>query len=270
MQEKTTDHLLGIARTLLVPLACRALESPSPDSILHDPSAVKVYNALGGTPDFLMGMQAMDRFVTVMRARQFDAFARIFLTGHPGGLVVDLGCGLDTRFDRLDDGQMFWYGVDLPEVIDLRRQVLPEGERCKTIPRSMVEIAWLEELSVFNKPVIFLAEGVFPYFSTAEIKPMLIAMRERFPDGELVFDAASPFISRHHNRTSSVLNRSGTRIRWDAKNPQELETWGLRLLDHWYYFDKPETRLRAFRWMRYIPFMAKATGIFHYRLGDHK
>ena len=54
-----------------------------------------------------------------------------------------------------------------------------------------------------------------------------------------------------------------------AKNPQELETWRLRLLDHWYYFDKPEARLRAFRWIRYIPFKAKATDIFHYRLGDY-
>jgi O-methyltransferase involved in polyketide biosynthesis len=156
--------------------------------------------------------------------------------------------------------------VDLPEVIELRRKFLPDGERCKTIPQSMLEISWLDEVARFHKPVIFLAEGVFPYFSTADVKPMVMAMAGRFPAGELVFDAASPFISRHHNRTSIVLKRSGTRILWDAKNPQELETWGLRLLDHWYYFDQPEARLRLFRWMRFIPFMAKATGIFQYRL----
>jgi phosphatidylethanolamine/phosphatidyl-N-methylethanolamine N-methyltransferase len=66
-----------------------------------------------------------------MRVRQFDAFARAFLAGRPGGLVVDIGCGLDTRFDRLDDGQMSWLGLDLPEVISLRRQLLPNAERCK-------------------------------------------------------------------------------------------------------------------------------------------
>lgn len=263
----TTVNLQGVARTLLVPLACRAIESLRPDAILQDPRAVEVYNALGGNPDFLMGMDGMDLFVTAMRARQFDTFARAFLAKNPGGLVVDLGCGLDTRFDRLDDGQLFWLGVDLPEVIELRRKVLPDRERCKTIAQSMLEISWLDEVVRMDKPVIFLAEGVFPYFSTADVKPLVMAMTARFPDGELVFDAASPFISRHHNRTSSVLKRSGTRILWDAKNPQELETWGLRLLDHWYYFDNPEPRLRAFRWMRFIPFMAKATGIFHYRLG---
>ncbi|HEY5269449.1 MAG TPA: class I SAM-dependent methyltransferase [Anaerolineales bacterium] len=263
----TNPNLQGVARTLLVPLACRALESPRPDAILHDPRAVEVYNALGGTPDFLIGMSGTDVFVTTMRVRQFDIFARDFLARNPSGLVVDLGCGLDTRFDRLEDGQMNWFGLDLPEVIELRRKVLPDGERCKTIPQSMLEISWLDEVARVDKPVIFLAEGVFPYFSTADVKPLVTAMARRFPTGELVFDAASLFISRHHNRTSTVLKRSGTRILWDAKNPQELETWGLRLLDHWYYFDKPEPRLRLFRWMRFIPFMAKATGIFHYGLG---
>jgi O-methyltransferase involved in polyketide biosynthesis len=259
--------LQGVARTLLMPLACRALESPRPDSILHDPRSVEVYNALGGTPDFLLGVGNMDVFVTAMRARQFDAYARDFLARHPGGLVVDLGCGLDTRFNRLDDGMFSWLGVDLPEVVELRRKLLPDGERCKTIPRSMFEISWLTEVVREDKPVIFLAEGVFPYFSTADVKPLVMEMAKRFPQGELVFDAASPFISRHHNRTSSVLKRSGTRILWDAKNPQELEAWGLKLLDHWYYFDQPEPRLRAFRWMRLIPFLARATGIFHFRLG---
>jgi O-methyltransferase involved in polyketide biosynthesis len=258
--------LQGVAHTLFVPLACRAIESIRPDAILRDPRAVEVYNALGGDPNFLMGMGGVDIFVTAMRTRQFDTFSSAFLTRNPGGLVVDIGCGLDTRFDRLDDGQMTWLGLDLPEVIDLRRKVLPDSERCKTIAQSMLDISWLDDVSQYNKPVIFLAEGVFPYFCTADVKPMIMAMAERFPIGELVFDAASPFISRHHNRTSPVLKRTGARIRWDAKNPQELEGWGLRLLDHWYYFDKPEPRLRAFRWMRFIPCMAKATGVLHYRL----
>jgi O-methyltransferase involved in polyketide biosynthesis len=261
-------NLQGVASTLLMPLACRAIESIRPDAILHDPRAVEVYNALGGNPDFLMGIQAVDMFVTVMRARQFDSFARIFLARHPGGLVVDLGCGLDTRFQRLDDGQITWLGVDLPEVIELRRKVLFDGKRQITIPQSMLDISWVDEVIRIRKPVIFLAEGVFPYFSSMDIKPLLMALKAHFPDGELVFDAAGPFISRHHNRTSPVLKRSGTRIRWDVKKPEELETWGLHLLDHWYYFDKPEPRLRSFRWMRFIPFMAKATGIFHYRLGE--
>ena len=241
----TNPNLQGVSRTLLIPLACRALESPRTDAILHDPRAVEVYNSLGGNPDFMMGMSETDAFVIVMRVRQFDTFARTFLARHTGGLVVDLGCGLDTRFDRIDDGQVTWFGVDLPEVIELRYKVLPDRERCKTIGQSILDLSWLDHVERHNKPVIFLAEGVFPYFSTIDIKPMLAAMTERFPAGELVFDASSRFISQHHNRTSAVLKRSSTRIFWDAKNPKELENWGLRLLDQWYYFDNPESRLLA-------------------------
>ncbi len=259
-------ELQGIARTLLVPLACRAIESSRLDAALSDPRAEEVYKILGSNPDFLMGMGKFDVIVTAMRARQFDAFAREFLSRNPGGMVVDIGCGLDTRFDRLDDGRMAWIGVDLPEVIAFRRNVLPDCERCTTIPQSMLQTSWLDQVASLDKPVIFMAEGVFPYFSTADVKPMVAAMADRFPAGELVFDAAAPFISRHHNRASRVLKRSGLRIRWDAKGPHEVEEWGLRLLDHWYYFDTPEPRLGAFGWVRYIPLIAKATGVFRYRL----
>jgi len=261
-------NLQGVAQTLLVPLACRAIESIRPDAIIHDPHAVEVYRALAGNPEFLMGMGKADMLVTAMRVCQFDTFARGFLAHNPSGLVVDLGCGLDTRFDRIDNGQITWLGEDLPEVITFRRRYLPDKARCKTIPQSMLDLSWLDEVERMNKPVIFLAEGVFPYFSTADVKPMVMEMMERFPNADLVFDAAAPFISRHHNRTSTVLKRSGTRILWDAKSPQELETWGLQLINHWYYFDTPEPRLGAFGWIGFIPFIAKATGIFRYRLGS--
>lgn len=255
-----------VGRTLAVPLACRALESARPDGILHDRRAEEVYRALGGTPEFLMGMGAMDAFVAAMRSRQFDRIARDFLSRHPAGLVVELGCGLDTRADRLSDTGLEWLGVDLPEVIALRRQVLPDTAGARTVLCSLFDLAWLDEVQPARRPAIFLAEGVFPYLCTADVKPVVLAMAARFPQGELAYDAAAPWISRHHNRTSTVLKRSGTRINWDAHDPEELESWGLHLLDRWGYFDEPEPRLRAWRWMTLLPFVARATGIFHYRL----
>lgn len=260
----TLPDLQGVAHTLLVPLACRALESPRPDAIIHDPRAVEVYNHLGGNRDFLLGMSGHDLFASVMRVRQFDTFARGFLARNPGGLVVDIGCGLDTRFDRLDDGQLTWFGVDLPEVIQLRRKLLPNTARCKTIARSMFDLSWLDEVILLNKPVIFLAEGVFTYFSTADVKPLLMEISRHFPAGELVFDALSPFMAWVH-MFSSVLKRSGTSIRWDAKDPSILETWGLHLMERWGYFDKPEPRLGAASLIRFFPPLANATYILHYR-----
>lgn len=264
VHEKLPD-LQGVARTLLVPLACRAIESIRPDAILHDPQAVELFDALDGNRDFLLGMQEHDRFFTVMRMRQFDTIARTFLTRHPDGLVVDIGCGLDTRFFRLDNGKMQWLGVDLPEVISLRQRWIPKNERCRSIPKSMFDLTWLNEVQQINKPVIFIAEGVFPYFSTRDVKPMVMAMAERFPDGELVFDAMDPKVLNIH-KSSSVLKSSGAQTGWDAKNPAELEVWGLRLLERWGYFDKPEPRLGVGNLMRFIPLFANSAYVLHYRL----
>lgn len=261
-------NLHGITRTLLVPLACRAIESLREDAILHDPRAVEVFHALGGSHEFLMGMGKDDQFFAALRTRKFDSLARSFLSRNPGGLIVDIGCGLDTRFHRIDNGQLDWIGLDLPEVIHLRRQWLPDADRCKTIAHSMLDLQWLDEVAQMHRPTIFLAEGVFPYFCSADVRPMLEELSKRLPQGELVFDAMSPSMSWYHNHSSSVLKRSGTLVRWDIKNPEELEAWGLCLLERWSYFEKPETRMGWSNLIRYFPPLARATYIVHYRLSQ--
>jgi O-methyltransferase involved in polyketide biosynthesis len=262
----TAPNLQGVARTLLVPLACRAIESVRPDVLLHDPRAVQLFADLGGGTECLMGMSKLDQTFTILRARRFDHYARAFLTAHPGGLVVDIGCGLDTRFDRLDDGRTQWLGLDLPEVIELRRGLLPDSERCQTLAKSMLDLSWLEAVAQINKPAIFLAEGVFIYFSETQVRPVVTALAERFPGGELVFDALSSFSVKMHKR-NPVLKKTGAQIDWGVDDPHELESWGLRLLDKWGYFDRHEPRLGAANWMRFIPAMAYSNYILHYRLG---
>jgi len=264
----TAPNLQGVARTLLVPLACRAREAARHDALLLDPRAAELLAKLEGGVDCLMGMSELDQTFTVMRARQFDRCARAFIAKSPNGLVVDIGCGLDTRFDRLDDGQMAWLGLDLPEVIALRRQFLPDAERCLTLAQSMLDLSWLDAVAQMNKPVIFLAEGVFVYFTEAQVKPVIAALAESFPGGELVFDGLTSFSIRLHNRTHSVLKETGVRLDWGVDDPHTLESWGLRLLEKWGYFDQREPRLGLANLLRFIPPLANMNYILHYRLGE--
>jgi O-methyltransferase involved in polyketide biosynthesis len=261
-------NLHGIQRTLLMPLACRAMESQRPDAILHDPCAVALYQALGSSRDLLLGMSGHDLFAAVMRVRQFDRYASNFAATHPDALLVDIGCGLNTRFERLDDGRIHWLGLDLPEVIALRRKLLPDCERSRTLAQSMFELSWLDEVAKTGKPVIFLAEGVFPYFSSAQVRPLVEAMAQRFPGGELVFDGIAPFMGWLNNHSSPVLKQTGTRVNWDVKDPRELEAWGLTLLERFGYFDRPEPRLGTVRMLRFIPLFRHGTYIVRYRLGN--
>lgn len=266
MNQTNMHNLPPVARTLFAPLTCRALESVRPDAILHDPRAVELFHAFGSNRSLLMGMSSHDQFFVAMRARQFDCFARSFLDRNPGGLVVDIGCGLDTRFDRLDNGQMTWLGLDLPEVIELRQRFLPDAERCQTLAHSMFDLTWLNVVAQMNKPVIFLAEGVFSYFTEAEVKGVITGLAARFPGAELVFEAYSSFTVNMHKRTNTLLKETGTRADWAVDDPYQLETWGLRLLDKWGYFDQHEPRLGMFNLLRYIPLAVNANYILRYSL----
>jgi O-methyltransferase involved in polyketide biosynthesis len=102
------------------------------------------------------------------------------------------------------------------------------------------------------------------YLEEADVKRLVQALAERFPDAELVCDAYSPVVVRFHPRSPAVAQP-----RWGLKDDRELEAWapGIRLLSQWYYFDKPEPRLGAFQLVRFIPFVARAVRIVHYRLG---
>ncbi len=266
MQNKTgIQTLSGVSRTLLVPLACRARESARPDALLRDRRAAEVFAQVGKDADCLMGMSRQDELFTVMRARQFDRYARAFLAHHPGGLVVDIGCGLDTRFERLDNGEMAWLGLDLPEVIDLRRHLLPDGELSRSLPGSMLELSWLDEVAQTGRPPVFLAEGVFPYFTEAQVKGVVTALARCFPGADLAFDALSAFSAAVH-RLHPALRKTGARFGWSLNDPKRLEAWGMRLLERWTYFEQREPRLGAANLMRYVPALVNANTILLYRL----
>jgi len=264
MPTHTIHSLNAVSRTLLIPLYFRAMESRRPDALVRDPKAVELVGRLDY--DF-SGVQKLkgEQVNFLLRIREFDRLARAFLAEHPDGVIVDLGCGLDTRFERVDNGQVEWYGLDLPEVIELRKELLAETPRSHFIGCSVLDFSWMDALSGrAGKPILFLAEAMLVYLEEADVKRLVQALAERFPGAELVCEAYSPVVIRLHPRPSVVA-----RPRWGLKDDRDVETWapGIRLLSQWYYFDKPEPRLGSFQLMRYFPFVARAVRIVHYRLG---
>ncbi len=265
---ETTDtihNLNAISRSLLIPLYFRALESQRPNGLVRDPKAVELVGRLD--VDFSAVRKLKNEQVNyLLRIREFDRLARAFLAEHPSGVIVDLGCGLDTRFERLDNGQVEWYGLDLPEVIELRKELLDETERSHFIGCSVLDFSWLDTLSGRpGRPILFLAEAVLVYLAEADVKRLVTALAQRFPGAELACDAYSPVVTRFHPRPPAV-----PRPRWGLKDDRDVEAWapGIRLLSQWYTFDEPEPRLGARRLMRHIPFIARAVRIVHYRLGE--
>ena len=104
-------------------------------------------------------------------------------------VVVHIGCGLDSRFERVAarDSRVEWYDLDLPEVIALRRELLGDaGGRYHLLACSVLDDAWLETVSVQRpRPILLLAETVFVYFAEAQAKALVLKLRDRFPGGRV-------------------------------------------------------------------------------------
>ena len=274
MSEITNQTLSGVAETLLIPLYIRALESQRPDALLKDEKAVAFVTQMA--PAFSrikqIKLDEEDKVAMILRNREIDRLTRVFLARQPEAVVVHIGCGLDARFERVDNGRVAWYDLDLPEVIELRRNFIGgESGRYHLLAGSVFENGWLNAVSVHSqRPFLFLAEGVFMYFEEAQVRSLVLKLRDNFPGAELVFDAFSPFLIRMNNlRLKLSRAKLGAHYQWGLKRGRELESWGngICLLDTWFPFDRPEPRLARVQWVRHIPPLAKVMGIFHYRLG---
>ena len=270
MDKYQYDKLPPVAKTLLAPLGCRALETARMDAILEDQRAVEVFKNIEGGYKALKPMGKIDQIFTMLRARQFDSYARVFLNLHPDGLVVDIGCGLDTRFERLDNGRMHWLGLDLPEVMELRHRLLSDGKRNRTLAGSMLDPGWLDQVARTKKPVIFLAEGVFCYFTEEQVKTVITAIVSRFPEAELAFDILSRDSVKLHNRTSGVLKETHAHLYWGVDDPRSLEAWGLKVADVWGYFNQREPRLGMTNLMRLVPAWRDANRVVLFQVANQE
>jgi len=272
MPETPNQNLSGVAETLLMTLYIRAMESQRPDALIKDEKAVALVTQMSYDFDRVrqVHMDEEDKVTVILRNQEFDRYVRDFLARCPEAVVVHIGCGFDSRFERVDNGQVEWYDLDLPEVIELRRKFIgDEGKRYHLLGCSAFDSAWLDTVSTHRqRPFFFMAEGVLMYFEEAQVKSLVLMLRDRFPGAELVFDAFSPFLIRANNLRLSIT-KFGARYHWGLKRGQEIEGWGdgIHLLDEWGYFDRPEPRLDHIRWMRHIPLLARVLRIYHYRLG---
>jgi methyltransferase (TIGR00027 family) len=261
----------GVAQTSLITLYVRAIETKRPDALLRDEKAVDLVERSSSDFAFIekLRLDEGDRVTLVLRNREFDEIARRFMKQHSRAAVVHLGCGLDARFDRVDDGQVEWYDLDLPEVMALRERVLGgEGPRHHLVSSSAFDQSWMDEVAAQTRPTLFLAEGVFMYFEPDQVRSLVLALLRRFDGSELAFDTLSPFMVRMNNLRMRGAE-AVARAHWGLSRGDELQAWDPRieLLDEWHPFSRDEPRLARYRWMRHIPGFARVISVFHYRLG---
>ncbi len=179
--ERITVELSGIPETLLGNLGRRAAAARL--GALKDPMAIEVVDRLAY--DFADSNRGAR--LHAVRVATFDAAVGRFLDSDPAGTVVALGEGLETQFWRIDNGQVRWLTVDLPETMDLRHRLLPDGARQSSHRGSALDLDWLDRLDPTD-PILVTAQGLLPYFQRDEVHDLIAGIAERLPGSLLVFD----------------------------------------------------------------------------------
>ncbi len=282
MQKRLGD----IAATSFLTLYCHALESVSDNPILSDPKSVEITTELNktlsrseNTLDRMLASGTLDRRLVVhiaIRAKKYDDYARDFLQRFPDGVIVNIGCGLDSRFLRIDNGRGIFFDLDLPEIIEIKKDFFEETSRYHLIASSVLDYGWMEIVRQHKeRPFMFMAEGVFMYLDGKDVRLLVLKLQEKFPGSELVCEVVNSLwlrplfkkmldfkMHRELHLGKDAMFRSGIR------DGREMEQWhrGIQFLDEWSYFDSEEEKLGWLRLLRYIELIRKTQWTVHYRL----
>jgi len=240
MTERMSVNLGNVQKTLFLPLWGRTIESKKRKPLLLDEAAVNIINRVDF--DFSQMARNLDQLTQIAwikRSLICDKVIRIFLAKHPQGTVVNIGCGLDTTFERVDNGKVNWFDLDLPDVIELRSKFITQSERRKFISSSFLDKEWLDGLGK-RENVLFIAAGVFYYYTEQEIKTFILQLLDKYPGSELLFDVCSPIGMRIANK--KVVESSGldekSNLTWGLQDKKVLLTWDSRIkhLSTYFYF----------------------------------
>ena len=224
-----------VQETLVIPLYSRKLCTELYPNLFQDETAVRLIDQIDY--DFSEveknSHSLMQRFGSLEVAmRQYDlAFeVRDYLKDHPNAAVVNLGCGLDGTGRSCDNGSCKIYNLDLPDVIAVRNELLPAGEREENIPCNLNDTEWFSQIDA-SGGAVFFASGVFYYFLTEQVKALVQKMADAFPGGVLVFDAANrtavKMIAKTWLKSAKIQDVGAYFAVSNAKS--ELSLWDSRL-----------------------------------------
>ena len=272
-QDKVKISLSGVSETLLGPLWNRAKLSRERNSVLNDTKAIEIVEKIDY--DFSKIDTNIPPAVTLLfvaRAKHFDNKIKAYIAEHPRASVVNIGAGLDTTFYRVDNGLIHWYDLDLPAVIEIRKQLIPETDRATCIAKSFLDPSWCKDIEHTEEGVFMVVGGVLIWFDESQVKQFFSLLADNFPGGEIVFDAISKLSAllgkwslRRSLRGAGIKE---ARVKWTLKDANKITKWDTRIkvVEQFPYFrDIPRNPAwggRTKRWMDFVD-KHKTSNIFH-------
>lgn len=222
MTQRRQLRLGAIESTSLQAVSARARDARRRRPVVGDPAAAGLADDL----DLGDGPGRTDALCTLLRGAVLDHWVREFVAEHPSGTVVELGPGLDARAGRLGgDGPAHWVDVELPEVADLRRELLPGPAHL--VAGSALDEDWMELARELPGPYLLVSDQVLSLLPEQGVQRIVFTVARTLPGAVLLTDV----LSRAAADRLVAGPLRGLDVDWTCEDPHELEPWGLRLLD---------------------------------------
>lgn len=215
----STVDLTGVAETMLQTMYARAVYSQKPGHKFYDGKAIEIAKAMNydfskADKDALMSSGVLVRTILL------DGMVKQFVDENPNGTVVNIACGLDTRFYRVDNGQIRWYNLDLPETIAVRRRFLREEGRVSMIPRSAMDLGWTDRISPDGEKVLVVIESLSMYLTQQDVGQILGIIAARFYKAKVIMEFMNPWVVGHVKEKS--IEASQAKFTWGARSGEEI------------------------------------------------
>jgi O-methyltransferase involved in polyketide biosynthesis len=229
LQLRQTLRVGPVERTMLIPLWARAQESRKRRPLVQDLRSLQICESIDydfGTFRRAYGTQ----IGCVLRGLLYDQWVGEFLTRHPSGTIVELGAGLSTRFERLDNGTARWVDVDLPDAMALRRRHFSASARRTFLSASVLDAAWPTLVrGAAAGPYTFVCEGMLMYLAPDDVRSLFVRLADHFGPTELAFDSIAPMVVRHQTLHDSMKHMMDAPFRWGIDDVRGVEAWDRRL-----------------------------------------
>ncbi len=224
----------AVPSTLRIPLAARALgDAVFPAMAVGDAQAARMLAALGDDGTQWLRDRA-SVYGVLARTRRFRELAGAFLAEHPDGHVVNLGCGLAHYFQWLDNGRTRMTDADLPEVLAIRRALLPaDGGRHVLREFDLADPGWWDGLGLpaarDAAPVFLFSEGVLMYLQPATVHALLRTVGERAPSGSTFAFDAMCWLAEGRAQQHPSVRHTQAQFHWGPRRLRELTAPSPRL-----------------------------------------
>ena len=244
MSEKISTQLGEVQRILIIPLFGRAMEYEKDDPLIRDKYARDIVERLDYDFKAAFNNTPMQfRIISAIRAFHLDAAILKLIGKYPDATIVNIGAGLDTTFQRVDNGKIYWYDLDLPDTIELRRKLIPEGERNVCIAKSVFNRRWFKDIRERRSKVFFMAGGVFVYLKKEEIRRLFLDLAQEFPGSEIAFEIYSKiflWIRNHMLAKRAMKSDLFTCCRWGVNSAKAVAKWSdrIQVIDEYPFYSR--------------------------------